>query len=236
MTTLSEIVNEEIELDAILSKRLKKNLSKSKLELKIVNEDESNSISEMDLLIEETFPSKEVNEHKPSILLYTEKNPLCIVCLKNGVVIGGMTVNFDFDDKLAILISIAVDVDFRNKQIGSLLMLALHDICCELDIASISLISSSAGKLFYKSFGFKEMAHDSFECSLPFEKNIIQYKLSSLSDQFPKETENKRKKTEIKRSHESLISHSIFKNKDINGEQKIEEDQNQSFKDCKRRK
>lgn len=210
MQKLYEIVDEEIELDVYLSKVLNKVLAKKGFNLEVVNQDKNDLISEMDLLIEDVFPPKEVDDHKPSQLLYLENNPLCIACVKKGVVIGGMTVNFDFENNSVSLISIAVDAEYRDKKVGSLLMLALHDICQKLEITSISLISSSAGKGFYKSFGFKEMGHNSFERTIPFEENIINNKLTSKD---PIQQQELAKVLDKKRSHEALTGGSIFKTK-----------------------
>ncbi len=235
MTILSEIVDEEVELQHLLSTPLRDLISKKKVDLKIVNDNEQDLLNELNLLIEETFPSKEAENYKPSFVFDTEENPLCFACLKKGEIIGGVTVNFDFEDNSVTLISIAVDVKSKNKKIGSLLMLALHDICLELDITSISLISSSAGKAFYNSFGFIEKAHDSFECSIPFEEKIIKSKLSSI---VTKNQDISDEKMKPKRSNEVLINSSIFKSKNTDDKIAVEEDEDQTviLDRCKRRK
>lgn len=207
---LSEIVDQEIELKSILSKPLKHLLYKQNIELRVINDNEEDLLSEMNLLIEDTFPSKEAEHFKPSFVLDTEENPLCFVCLKNEEIIGGINVNFDFEDNSLTIVSVAVASESRNKKIGSLLMLVLHEIAIELGITSISLISSPAGKLFYKSFGFTEKAHDSFETLIPFEEKIIINKLYSFNasnNDIPEDL----MRTKQKRTHQTLTDSSIFK-------------------------
>ncbi|CEG56122.1 GNAT family N-acetyltransferase [Legionella fallonii] len=206
MTTLSEIVNKEVKLKTLLSEPLKELVATSGFKLQIVNDEQQDLLEEMDLLIEETFPEKEAEEYKPSQILYSEDNTLCIACLKNGIVQGCITVNVDLEENTVTLISLAVDKKYRNQKMGSMLMLALHDVCCELSITSISLISSNAGKVFYESFGFKPMAHNSYEATLPFAQSIITKKVSftpeKLTPPVPKNN---------KRSNKYLINSSIFK-------------------------
>lgn len=227
MTTLSEIIDEEVELQDLLSKPLKDLIDKKNVTLKIINDNEQDLLNEMDLLIEETFPYKEAQSYKPSFVFDTEKKPLCFVCLKKEKIIGGITVNFDFEDNSVTLLSIAVDDKSRNKKIGSLLMLALHDICLKLDITSISLISSPAGKAFYKSFGFTEKSHNSFERSIPFEEKIIKGKLSS-NDTQNEDGPDELKRIKLKQSHQALMSSSIFKPKNIGVQIGTEWDEDQT--------
>lgn len=233
MTTLSEIVDEEVELQSLLSKRLNALITSKKVELKIVNDTEQDLLEEMNLLTEETFPAKEAEQYKPGFIFDTEESPLCFVCLKKEEIIGGITVSFDFEDNSVTLISIAVADKSQNKKIGSLLMLALHDICLELDITSISLISSPAGKAFYNSFGFTEKGHNSFERSIPFEDKIIKNKYSSC-DAKNQGISDALKSLKPKRSHLTLINSSIFKPETIENEN--DEEQTKSLDRHKRRR
>ncbi len=233
MITLSEIVDEEVELQSLLSKPLQDLIAQKEVELKLVSYEEQDLLNEMNLLIEETFPAKEAEHYKPGFIFDTEENPLCFVCLEKEEIIGGITVHFDFEDNSVTLISIAVAKKLQNKKIGSLLMLALHDICLELDITSISLISSPAGKAFYNSFGFTEKGHNSFERSIPFEEQIIQSKFSSCDTQNQGISDTV-EGLKTKRSHLTLMNSSIFKPETIDKEN--DEDQTKSLHRDKRRR
>ncbi len=210
MTTPSEIVTKEIKLKTLLSEPLKALIARSEFKFQIVNGEEYELLEEMDLLIEQVFPSGEAEEYKPSQILYEENDPLCIACLKNGIVQGCMAANFDLENNSVTLLSLAVDKQYRNQKLGSMFMLALHDLCCELDITNISLISSNAGKTFYESFGFKPMAHNSYEATIPFEQSIIARKTFNTSSS----TQEKMADPAItnkKRVHQCLLNSSIFK-------------------------
>lgn len=67
MTKLSEIVDEEIGFHSLLSKPLKQLLNKLNVYLQVVNENEQDLLSEMNLLIADTFPSKEAEHYKPGL-------------------------------------------------------------------------------------------------------------------------------------------------------------------------
>lgn len=210
MSTLFEIVTKEIKLKTLLSKPLKALLATSEFKLQIVNDEDDDLLQDMDLLIEQTFPAEEAEEYKPSQIFYENAEPLCIACLKNGIVQGCITANFDIENNSVALISLAVDAQYRNQKLGSMLLLALHDLCCELDVTYISLISSNAGKAFYESFGFKPMAHNSYEATIPFEQSIISRK-TSLPSASNQENITTPEKTSKKRLHDCLTYNSIFK-------------------------
>lgn len=176
MPSFNDIVSGEVNFNDILSKPLEKALANSDFELRLLEEGDI-EVAEADLLMEEIFPPREVDDYKPSQLLSYVNNVLSIICLKGGVVIGSITVScVGGDDKYMTVHSLGVDKEYRNKKLGSALMLVVHDIACELEINSISLISSDYGKPFYRSFNFTEMAHQSFEITLPFAKEVIDKK------------------------------------------------------------
>lgn len=183
MPSFEDIESGEVDLGTLLSKSLKNALSQTNFRLQLL-ENEDSEVADADLLIEEVFPSKEAEEYKPSQILNDQTNSLCIACLKGGIVMGCISVSFDFsEDELSMTVhSLAVDKAYRNKKLGSVLLLAAHDIACELEIDSISLISSGYGELLYKSFGFTAMAHRSFESSVPFSKGIINKKIDNFKE------------------------------------------------------
>lgn len=203
MPSFEDIESGEVDLDTLLSKALKNALSQTNFRLQLLESGDS-EVADADLLIEEIFPAKEADEYKPSQITNEQANSLCIACLKGGVVMGCITVSFDFseDEPSMTVHSLAVDKVYRNKKLGSVLLLAAHDIACELGIDSISLISSGYGELLYKSFGFTAMAHRSFESSVPFSKDIINKKIDNFKEanQINGTQERKRKPTS---SHES---------------------------------
>ncbi|WP_198009845.1 GNAT family N-acetyltransferase, partial [Legionella tunisiensis] len=153
MFSFDEIVSEEVDLKDILSESLTKALGDSNFQLQLLEEGTA-EVAEADLLLEEVFPKGEVEDYKPSQLLSYVDNALSMICLKGGVIIGSITVGCNLDDgKYMVVHSLVVDREYRNKKLGSVLMLAVHDIACELGINSVSLISSGYGKPFYQSFG-----------------------------------------------------------------------------------
>jgi N-acetylglutamate synthase-like GNAT family acetyltransferase len=178
MPKLKQIMSKEIPLEELLSNPLKKLLATSAFEFQIVNDEDSEMLEEMDLLIEEIFPATEALEYQPRQILSSEPNSLCIASIKNGIVYGCITATFNLENNTVELISLAVDQQFRNQKIGTILMLLLQELSCKLQVTSLSLISSSYGMAFYKSFGFTEMAHNSFESCIPFPKNIIRKKIA----------------------------------------------------------
>ncbi|WED42864.1 GNAT family N-acetyltransferase [Legionella cardiaca] len=197
MPTLEDLQDENT-LKECFSRRLRRALKECPFKLQLLSDDDP-EIEDADLLIEETFPEKEAEQYKPSYLLSSLKNVAVLACLKKGVVIGVITVNIDDQD--AELHSLAIDKNYRNQKIGSLLMIAVHDLCVALDVTNISLISSAYGQSFYESFHFKTMALQSYEASLPFKRSIIKNKLDSFMD-----CHSKSKKRELVISDSSLFS------------------------------
>ncbi|MDI9819238.1 MULTISPECIES: GNAT family N-acetyltransferase [unclassified Legionella] len=179
MTSFDDIMTGEMDLNQILSGPLRKSLQNADFKLQLINEEEEET-RDADLLIEAVFPENEAEEYKPGNILSCQKQVICLACLKNGIVLGCITASFDLEENTVSLHSLAIDKEVRNKKLGSVLMLAMHDICFPLGIKSMSLISSEYGKSFYKSFGFTEMAHQSYETSLPFKEEIIRQKISAF--------------------------------------------------------
>lgn len=142
----------------------------------ILSDDE---IADADLLVEEVFPKEDLEECKPSQLLFTS-NALCIAVLYKGSVIASITFSIEYTGSNAVLNSLVVEKKFRSRKIGSLLIAIMHDICLQLDVGTISLISSGYGKLLYRSFGFEEMGAESFEAILPLNKKIIHKKINDF--------------------------------------------------------
>lgn len=191
MPSFDEIVIGEVDFKDILSKPLKKVLANSDFQLQLLEEGDA-EVADADLLMEEIFPRREVNDYKPGQLLSCVDNVLSIICMKGGVVIGSITVSCAVgDEKYMTVHSLAVDKEYRNKKLGSILMLVVHDIACELEINSISLISSNSGKPFYRSFNFTEMAHQSFEVTLPFAKKVINKKIADFQQMNKKAVDTK---------------------------------------------
>ncbi|SPX62136.1 hypothetical protein [Legionella feeleii] len=92
MPSFNDIVSGEVNFNDILSKPLEKALANSDFELRLLEEGDI-EVAEADLLMEEIFPPREVDDYKPSQLLSYLNNVLSIICLKGGVVIGSITVS-----------------------------------------------------------------------------------------------------------------------------------------------
>jgi N-acetylglutamate synthase-like GNAT family acetyltransferase len=187
MFSFDNIKNEDTELSAFLSHTVKKNLPLSQFEMTFITEPEV--IEDADLLVEAIFPSKEAEDYKPSQLLINDQT-FGIAILKKGIVIGCLVASLDSNE--AILHTLAIDEDYRNNKLGSILLILLHEVCTKLDITSLSLISSPYGELLYDSFKFQKMAHNSYETTLPFNKEIINQKLTAIKDLYFPKTEKKR--------------------------------------------
>ncbi|KTD31350.1 GNAT family N-acetyltransferase [Legionella israelensis] len=180
MIHFDDITSKTVDLYSILSKSLRKSLARTEFTIQVIEEADS-EIQEANLLIEEVFPSGEAEEYKPSYVLGSNENGLCLACLKRGFLLGCISVSFDLEEKAVAIHSLAIDPKYRAQKLGSALLLSLHDVCHELGIQSMSLISSEQGKGFYQSFGFKEMALQSYETQLPFSKRVVRKKISDFN-------------------------------------------------------
>ncbi|CDZ78309.1 ribosomal-protein-alanine acetyltransferase [Legionella massiliensis] len=181
MSTLQDILNGETALSELISQNLESTLAEAGFEFELITESDDLDVDEIDLLVEDTFPKNEAESYKAGYLLDSTSNTLCISCKNKGVVVGVIIGSIREQDDFVDLHTLAVDKDFRDKKIGSMLLLALHDIAVELNISSMSLISSAAGKNFYRSFGFNEMALDAFETLLPFAPTLYAKKVTDFS-------------------------------------------------------
>lgn len=175
------------DLPSYLPSELDSSIKANGFKIKLLDID-SKHISSADELIEDRFPSEEADEYKPGSLL-SEDNSYCIAAIKDSMVVACITVTFDLNQHTANVHSLAVDKEFENRKLGSILLLALDSLCRASNITYVSLISSENGKLLYKSFGFKELAMNSFEASIPFNQTIINGKIANIANQYPAKKE-----------------------------------------------
>ena len=179
-------------LDRCFSSTLKNTLQNSLFTLKLLLQFDP-EIDDADALVEATFPEGECEEYKPSNLFACHEELLVLACMRNGIVMGLVALSFDKEESycdipFAQIHTMAIDEDHRDKRLGSLLMIAVNDICMSLQTHKISLISSEAGEHFYRSFGFESLAHRAYEVSLPFKKETVSQKLKAYMQKHPTTT------------------------------------------------
>lgn len=181
MPTYDEIIDGDISLEDILTSSLNDAIDNSSFELQILSENNGN-LSDADDLIEQIFPRSEAEDYKPSQIYQNDDASLCIAILSGGVVYGCINVSFHFDENEPTMVvhCLAVDKDYRRQKLGSMLLLAAHDIAYELGMGSVALISSNSGQRLYESFGFETQAHQSYIAALPFDDKIINSKIAAF--------------------------------------------------------
>lgn len=179
MKTLDEIISKN-QLQQILSLSLKNALLNSAYEIQLATiDDHSNVVQAIDLLIEDAFDSKG-DDYKPSLLLETEPHSICIACRTKEKIIGGITFSFNPAQRALTIHSLIVDSKWYNQKIGSMLMLAAHDVALELNAQSIALLASNVSHDFYLSFNFTHQGSNMFEVKLPFTKEIVNKKITAF--------------------------------------------------------
>jgi len=167
-------IEDEGFMSEVLSSKLKEAISSSPFELVLIFED-SDEVNDADLLLESVFPKDEVDDYRLGTLFCSNKQPLAIACISNGIVYGVATMTIGKGE--AELICLAVDKEKRGSKVGSVLMVAINDLASALKVEKLSLISSPNGFHFYESFGFTEMPMQVFEVQIPIDKETVNGKL-----------------------------------------------------------
>lgn len=111
----------------------------------------------MELLIRQTH----ANEYEEIIHLLSsnelptsdlyEKNIELYVGLLNGEIVA--TVGMEYYEKCALLRSLSVKEDYKNKKIGETLLQFINDMCQQRSIQFLYLLTTTA-EHYFKRFGF----------------------------------------------------------------------------------